>query len=52
MTRKEEFIEWDGVLSWDDRSFHACPICGIAVTSPIGGPTMAHKICIESKYDA
>ena len=43
----EHLVEWDRALSWNDRYFHACPICGIGVTSPIGGPMMAHKACLE-----
>ena len=41
-----EYVAWDEVLSLDGRFWHACPICGLGVCSPITGPPMAHAQCL------
>jgi hypothetical protein len=38
---------WDGISSWHDRVFSACPVCGIGLAHPIDRP-MAHAKCIEA----
>ena len=41
------YIEWDGIVSLDNRYFHACPVCGIGVCSPFNGSIMAHRDCLQ-----
>lgn len=41
-----EYAPWDDVISLDGRLWHACPVCGLGVCSPIQGPPMAHAHCI------
>lgn len=48
-----DYVPWDGVLSMSDgRCWHSCPVCGIGVSSFIGGPYMAHKGCLDQLHRA
>jgi hypothetical protein len=38
--------DWDNVISMDKRAIHACPCCGLMISSPLDKP-MAHKECIN-----
>jgi hypothetical protein len=46
-----DYEPWDGVTSWRDRFFAACPVCGLGVTSPFDRP-MAHAECIKAAREA
>ena len=41
------YTEWDGVMTMNQRFWHACPLCGIGVCSPYETP-MAHRECMAS----